>query len=725
MNDTVPAVPEPVFVDHNDNCQGPGGTRTYPTWLMVCDISFAVFFTIVFFLRLIAARERIKFLRSPQTIVDYITVIPAYFAWALNFSGAGFLRVLAIIRVARLLQTVKLIKSVFIQGLFRLLLTVLMLVFIFSCLLLLVEPTTFGNWHTAAYFVVVSATTVGFGDLTTKTDLGRSIVVLLITACVIVIPLQGFWLSAASAKEKQRQRAIFTFNPSALTVLLFLPRGFKRSIFRLRTFVQEFFRRVRFLLLVASRDLLSLLPFLFSQYGQNSDHKVNLVMMSSDIDPDESQLLADLFEIPIAWQKRVTFVTGEGTFRADLRRVHAEDAAACVVFNHAPEADRDNALLSLSVSAVNSKIPILVPLWSSDNEPFARASGPSTFVFSTKEFRSHLLANALYAPGLPTLLLNLFRTKLRSTRSAKKHIMEYQSGRRIGIQVSPITDLRPTGERLMRLAQRLYTAYAGSILIGVVQADGVVFVPNRKHVVEGNVLGIFLREETSASFGKRDKDDSDDDDDEDVASRRRRQLAATGGIRSSMDLKNEPISRPSLSGLGRRPSGQPGELRRRFSFDFGDSAPLAIAVGSIPDRLPSIERVAEEPSLLESYCYVKGSSVPSPLKKRRKRRTEEEGAEHDGTPLVVTEIIDTIHHVLVVAFGDDCDNLADLVAPLRSRALAFIYPVVILAERQPSPNNLQLLARFSKLFVPSRAFVSCLRLIALQKSYRWIWPQKT
>lgn len=244
-NSTTPESDPPTSPPGTADCLGAGGQRQYPTWLKACDLAFAVFFTLVFLLRLAASRTRLRFLRSPFSIIDYITVIPAYFSWALNFTGAGFLRVIAIARIARLLQSVRLIKSIFIRGLLRLLLSVLMIVFIFSCLLLLIEPETFQNWHTSAYFVVVAATTVGFGDLSAKTDFGRWVVVVLVTVCVIVIPLQGFWLSAAAAQEKKRRRAIFIYNSNALNVLVLLPRGFKSSLFRLRTFVQEFFSRVR------------------------------------------------------------------------------------------------------------------------------------------------------------------------------------------------------------------------------------------------------------------------------------------------------------------------------------------------------------------------------------------------------------------------------------------------------------------------------------------------
>lgn len=447
--------------------------------------------------------------------------------------------------------------------------------------------------------------------------------------------------------------------------------------------------------------------------------------MASDVNPDESNTLVESLEIAEAWQKRITFVTGEGTFRADLTRVHTREAAACVVFNHAPEADRDNAVLSLSVASVNSKIPILVrmhfssvythsltfvfaqvPVWSSDNEPFAKASGPSTFVFSTKEFRSHLLANSLYTPGLPTLLLNLVRTKLRSQRSEKKHLVEYQTGRRIGIQVSPIADVKEGGERLMRLTQRLYTSYGGSILIGIVQADGVSFVPNRKHIVEGSELGIFLREEDDASLSKYADDDKYDDDE----NRNRKQLQQSAG-RISMETARGGIGRLSMDiGRGDPPGSTTNKLResanrpapaRRFSFDFQDSSTVAMAAGQISDRLPSIERVLDEPDLLTTFCYV--SAEQSPNKESRKKKMKPRSG-------LVADAQDILDHFVVVAWGDDCDNLADLLVPLRSRALTHTREVVIIAEREPAPHVMSILVRFPDVYELHSLFIFSTRL---------------
>ena len=42
-------------------------------------------------------------------------------------------------------------------------------IFAAACLVLVVEPTIVSDFHTAVYFVVVSTTTLGYGDMSPKT----------------------------------------------------------------------------------------------------------------------------------------------------------------------------------------------------------------------------------------------------------------------------------------------------------------------------------------------------------------------------------------------------------------------------------------------------------------------------------------------------------------------------------------------------------------------------
>lgn len=59
----------------------------------------------------------------------------------------------------------------------RLVLLLVVGIFMAAALVVTIEPTTVGNFHTALYFVAVTITTVGFGDYTMKT-VGRTAIYL-------------------------------------------------------------------------------------------------------------------------------------------------------------------------------------------------------------------------------------------------------------------------------------------------------------------------------------------------------------------------------------------------------------------------------------------------------------------------------------------------------------------------------------------------------------------
>lgn len=55
-----------------------------------------------------------------------------------------------------------------------------------------VEPETVNNeFHVALYFVVVSITTLGYGDMAPKSAWGRFFVVIMVLSSVVLVPLQA------------------------------------------------------------------------------------------------------------------------------------------------------------------------------------------------------------------------------------------------------------------------------------------------------------------------------------------------------------------------------------------------------------------------------------------------------------------------------------------------------------------------------------------------------
>jgi voltage-gated potassium channel len=153
----------------------------------VMEWIFTLFFTAEYIARLVCVRQPVKYARSFFGIIDLLAVLPTYLA--LFFPGLHALidvRVLRLLRVFRVFKLTAYVAEY--QSLGRalaasgrkilvFLTAVLMLVLVMGTVMYVVEGRENGytSIPTAVYWAISTVTTVGFGDITPKTDLGRLI----------------------------------------------------------------------------------------------------------------------------------------------------------------------------------------------------------------------------------------------------------------------------------------------------------------------------------------------------------------------------------------------------------------------------------------------------------------------------------------------------------------------------------------------------------------------
>ncbi|MFC7202550.1 ion transporter [Haloferax namakaokahaiae] len=168
------------------------------------EVAIALVFVTEYVLRLYGASNRLAEVTNPYTMVDLLSVLPTLSVLLLPPSlvllNVGFLRVLRVIRVLRFYRFTKdeefFFGTVSVETLrvMKLLLTVLVLFFVTGGLFYSVEFRAnpgVGNFGDAFYYMVVTLTTVGFGDITPVTQAGRWVTVAGVLAAVIVIPWQA------------------------------------------------------------------------------------------------------------------------------------------------------------------------------------------------------------------------------------------------------------------------------------------------------------------------------------------------------------------------------------------------------------------------------------------------------------------------------------------------------------------------------------------------------
>jgi voltage-gated potassium channel len=171
--------------------------------LKVGEWVFTIIFTFEYVLRLIASPKPLRYAFSFYGIVDFLSFIPTYIEPF--FTGAHFLLVIRILRLMRLFRILKMMQYVG-QGnqLMRALRAsrpkiivfmffVIILVIILGAIMYIVENPVnddFSSIPTSVYWAVVTLTTVGYGDITPITVLGKmiSVFVMLMGYAIIAVP---------------------------------------------------------------------------------------------------------------------------------------------------------------------------------------------------------------------------------------------------------------------------------------------------------------------------------------------------------------------------------------------------------------------------------------------------------------------------------------------------------------------------------------------------------
>ena len=172
--------------------------------ILLAEWTFTVLFSVEYVVRLAVSRRPWRYASSFFALVDLLSCLPLYLS--LLFGGT---KVLAVVRILRLLRMFRILKMVHhLQGARVILkgligaapkITVFFSVVLFLCTLLGTllylleggEPgTDFTSIPVSIYYAIVSVTTVGYGDITVTTDLGRLLTSVMILSgfAIIAVP---------------------------------------------------------------------------------------------------------------------------------------------------------------------------------------------------------------------------------------------------------------------------------------------------------------------------------------------------------------------------------------------------------------------------------------------------------------------------------------------------------------------------------------------------------
>lgn len=197
--------------------------------LQVMEWVFTVLFTLEYLARLMCAPHPWRYATSFFGIVDLLAVLPTYIALLVPEAHALIdVRVLRLLRVFRIFKLAAYVAEYRFMGAALMasrrkitvfLSVVLMVVLVMGTLMYVVEGPTHGftSIPTAVYWAITTMTTVGFGDLTPKTDLGRFIasVMMLLGWGTLAVPT-GI-VTAEMASQRSRQPITTRSCPACMT----------------------------------------------------------------------------------------------------------------------------------------------------------------------------------------------------------------------------------------------------------------------------------------------------------------------------------------------------------------------------------------------------------------------------------------------------------------------------------------------------------------------------
>lgn len=176
--------------------------QEYGGFLYAVEWIFTILFTIEYLLRLSCIGRPAKYAHSFFGIVDLLAILPTYIS--MFIPGSQFLISIRILRILRTFRVLKLVQymhesQLLMQALWAsrrkiivFLFAVFTLVIIFgSCMYLIEgEENGFTSIPKSVYWAIVTMTTVGYGDISPKTDFGQVLasIIMIMGYGIIAVP---------------------------------------------------------------------------------------------------------------------------------------------------------------------------------------------------------------------------------------------------------------------------------------------------------------------------------------------------------------------------------------------------------------------------------------------------------------------------------------------------------------------------------------------------------
>ncbi|XP_048007396.1 calcium-activated potassium channel slowpoke isoform X3 [Leguminivora glycinivorella] len=358
------------------------------------DLAFNIFFMVYFFIRFIAASDKLWFMLEMYSFVDYFTIPPSFVSIYLDrtWIGLRFLRALRLMTVPDILQYLNILKTSSSIRLAQLVSIFISVWLTAAGIIHLLEnsgdPLDFTNsqqlsYWTCVYFLIVTMSTVGYGDVFCHTVLGRTFLVFF-----LLVGLAMFASSIPEIIELVGSRSKYSGE-------LKREHG-KRHIVVCGHITYE----------SVSHFLKDFL------HEDREDVDVEVVFLHRK-EPD-----LELEGLLKRHYTTVEFFQGTMMNAVDLERVKVHEADACLVLANKycqdPDAeDAANIMRVISIKNYSDDIRVIIQLMQYHNKAYL-LNIPSwdwkqgDDVICLAELKLGFIAQSCLAPGFSTMMANLF-----------------------------------------------------------------------------------------------------------------------------------------------------------------------------------------------------------------------------------------------------------------------------------------------------------------------------
>lgn len=421
-------------------------------WLIITELCLSILFALDYLVNFVLAPNKVYFIFSVTGIVEALSCIPAVVGAYSGFYFYGFL----FLRFIRLYQALKYLKhyawnlaSGIMSQIVLLVFTATSLIFSAAGFIFVAENNTrypdgqVENFLDAIYFVIVSLTTVGYGDIAPKSREGKIVVIGMIVIGIVLLPPQIQKLLDLIVERTDNAHKSF----GGGTHVVALAHSGNAVI----PFVQEFYHEDR----------------------KKIGIKLCLMISSKSI-PREAKLKLNE---PL-YRLRVELLEGYAMEKRDLERAKTAKAAAVFLISDklTSSTEKEDSLTVLDAFAVlghSEHLPVYAQIINPKHKPTLHNAGVDTIV-CINELRTGIIAQCTLCPGFSTFLSNLVQSYKQGDGKKSQWQSEYTNGMDNEVYRIPSAQFEGlAGLSFGHALQYLYET-TGAVLIGI-----AIFEPQR------------------------------------------------------------------------------------------------------------------------------------------------------------------------------------------------------------------------------------------------------